>query len=250
MTAFITGLNRYPFKGMRGIPVPQLAVDNKVGPKGDRVEGLRRRPGDVTQWASKANFIVGMNNPAIVTLEPPEISCTGVIEGQLYGHEVRKKLGMDADATLHIQSTKGKYHLGDTKGAQVSILPLPTHRAYEAYMGTKIDVRRWRMNILMDGLEAFEELSWIDGYPGTRIIRIGNVNMRVDDVAVRCKASDANPETGKYDMDNMTGLTNLMLSNRPDFVSAHHAGARHIMGIYGVVLTNGFLRLGDEIRLL
>jgi hypothetical protein len=234
---------------MKGIPVKQLAVDTKVGPKGDRVEALRRRPGDMTQWAGKVNFVVGMNNPAIVTLEPPELRCIGVIEEQLYGHEVREKLGI-GDEKLQIQRTKGKYHLGDTKGAQVSILPLPTHRAYEAYMGMKIDVCRWRMNILMDGLSAFEELAWVYGYPGTRIIRVGDVNMRVDDVAVRCKAPDANPETGEYDMDNVTGLTNFMLANRPDVVSAHHRGARHIMGIYGVVLNNGFLRLGDEIRLL
>lgn len=56
--------------------------------------------------------------------------------------------------------------------------------------GVETDTRRFRPNIVVDGIEAFEEDSWSG-------LRIGGVNFTVLDACVRCVLTTIQPDTGE-----------------------------------------------------
>ena len=56
--------------------------------------------------------------------------------------------------------------------------------------GIEPDTRRFRPNIVLSGIEAFEEDSW-------RQFRIGSVNFEVLDTCVRCVLTTVHPDTGQ-----------------------------------------------------
>ena len=128
----------------------------------------------------------------------------------------------------------------------MSILNLATLRALEDFAGVAIDPEQFRMNVRVEGLPAFAEYDWVDGFPGTREIRLGNVRMRVDDACERCKATHANPATGEFDM-NMLALLMQFMEQRG--YRSPHRGVTNVMGIMGVVLNDGVIKIGDEIAL-
>lgn len=103
------------------------------------------------------------------------------------------------------------------------------------------------MNVWIADPPAFAEYDWVDGYPGTRSIMVGNIRMRVDDACERCKAPHANPATGEYDMNVLAALMQLM--GQRGYRSPHR-GVTSVMGVFGVVLNEGTINAGDEIKLL
>ena len=58
------------------------------------------------------------------------------------------------------------------------------------WAGIEPDTRRFRPNIVLDGVDAFAEDSW-------RRIRIGGVNLEVLDGCVRCVLTTVQPDTGQ-----------------------------------------------------
>lgn len=78
-------------------------------------------------------------------------------------------------------------------------------------VGADLDERRFRSNIAVDGLGAWDELEWAGR------VRIGDVEFAVTNHIVRCLATHANPETGLRDADVMTTLTRTFGQERPTF---------------------------------
>jgi uncharacterized protein YcbX len=147
---------------------------------------------------------------------------------------------------LQVQLAAGAYSLHDTKGAFVSFLNLASVQALSDFMGTEIDPRRFRMNVWMTGLDAFEELTWVDRYPGSQEMTVGDCRFRVDDACERCKAPEANPENGKYDLEIRKALNDLM---RKRNYTSPHRGIPCVMGILAAPLEESVIRKGDEIKL-
>ena len=239
----IVGLRRYPLKGAASIPHRQLMVNTTVGVVGDRVLALRQREGGLTERPdpfNKLDYLVCANTPAIAQYRPHLIADGRACEL----HEAHLALLQERFGPFSLQDTNGEYHLGDTAGAQVSFINLATVRALNEHVGAAIDPERFRMNVQFDGLPAFEEYEWVNGYPGTREIRVGTVRMRVDDAAERCKATHANPQTGIYDMPMMSTLRDFMEARG---YKSPHRSTPCVMGFYGVVLERGIISVGDEI---
>ena len=254
MVAKIESLHWFPLKGGKEWKMHELEVNTKVGVANDRRIAIRKVPGDMTRRPSpfhKTDFFVCANTPVMAIQGTDFI--LGTIDSYRFDEEKLRQLaeilGVDGQP-LEIQVADETYHLGDTKGAQVSFLNMATHRAFERFVGHPVDRRRWRVNVHVSGLRPFQELSWIKTYPGERRMMVGGIPMRLDDVSVRCKATWANPETGKDDIDIQSQLRAFMANHRPRYSSAHHEGKTDIMGFYGVVLNDGALNVGDEIRLL
>lgn len=118
----------------------------------------------------------------------------------------------------------------DSQLPTVSLKNLASNAALSAHMGTDLSIHRWRGNVWLDDLPAWEEVNWIG-----RDLRIGSARLRVVDRIGRCKATTANPATGKVDADTLKGLRELV--GVQDF------------GVYAVVLEGGTVGPGDRVEL-
>ena len=91
-------------------------------------------------------------------------------------------------------------HFWDYHGMSLSIVNLATVRALSAAItgnADSIDPLRFRANIYIDGLEPWEEESWIDG----RHIQFGDGAVcRIDSPIPRCAATTVNPRTFSCDL--------------------------------------------------
>lgn len=103
------------------------------------------------------------------------------------------------------------------------------------------------MNVWMNGLQPFEELTWVDAYPGTRIIEVGECRFRVDDACERCKAIEANPTSGIYDIELQAALGEMM--SKRGYKSPHR-GVPRVMGILAQPLNDGEIAEGQRVRLV
>ena len=98
----------------------------------------------------------------------PEPVIVGLGINQLdarYLQGLARQLGVTGE--LQMQDTEGVYNLCDTEGAYVSFLNLASVQALSKFVGREIAPSRFRMNIWMKGLDPFEELTWVDKFPGT-----------------------------------------------------------------------------------
>jgi len=119
----------------------------------------------------------------------------------------------------------------DFEDTHVSIATLGSLRALEEMAGQKLEAIRFRMNLWLDGPEAWEDLDWTG-----REIRIGEARLKVIGRDERCNATNANPATGTRDTE-LPGLLYKTFGHK-DF------------GIYATVIESGTVRRGDKVSLL
>ena len=117
----------------------------------------------------------------------------------------------------------------DSPFPSVSILSLTALKVLEQRMGRPLGMHRWRANLWLEGLAPWEEFDLIG-----REISIGPVRLRVEERITRCKATTANPETGRIDADTLGALDEGY--GHQDF------------GVYATVTHGGTLTPGDEVR--
>ena len=92
----------------------------------------------------------------------------------------------------------------------------------------EIETQRFRGNIFVDGIEAWEERSWIG-----KIIKINNISFKVEKNIPRCVAINLKPNTD----DNSLNLLQSLKKNYNHFD----------MGIYLTALDGGQLNIGDNV---
>ena len=110
----------------------------------------------------------------------------------------------------------------------VSLINLASVRALEAKLGVVVDPRRFRANLLVDGLEPWAEFDWID-----KVVQIGDVTFRGARRIRRCAATEVNPDTGARDI------------ALPFELHKHFAHAD--MGVYLYVRSDGAIATGDAL---
>jgi hypothetical protein len=244
----IARLRRFPLKGAASVAEPLLSVNTAVGVENDRRLALRHRPGDLTKRSephNKYDYVVCANTAAMAREQPVFVDAGLACElDPRYLDDLKNRL--QNGSRVQLQDSHGEYHIADTDGPQVSFINLATVRELEKLVGVEINPERFRMNVWMEDLPAFAEYDWVDGFPGTREITVGTVRMRIDDACERCKAPSANPASGEYDINMLAGIMNLMESRG---YKSPHRGVTSVMGIYGVVLNEGTIHVGDNIRL-
>jgi uncharacterized protein YcbX len=108
----------------------------------------------------------------------------------------------------------------------VSVINLESVRDLERKLGKRVDPRRFRANILVEGLPPWVELDWLE-----RELEIGNVRFRGARLTRRCPATEVNPDTAVRDIELPRELM-------------HFYGHIHL-GIYLYVLSAGPLSVGD-----
>ena len=112
----------------------------------------------------------------------------------------------------------------------ISLINLRSIKDLEKKSGEKIEFQRFRGNLYIDGLEPWEERTWLN-----KNIVINNVSFKVEKHIARCSATNLKPNS-----DNVT--INLPMTLKKIY--------NHIdMGIYLTPLTNGEINIGDQIIL-
>ena len=121
--------------------------------------------------------------------------------------------------------------LTDSAFPSVSIATLSSLRALSQKVGTDLDPNRFRNNLWIDDTGPWEEFDWVG-----RTLRVGEAELRVEERIVRCKATTANPATGRVDVDTLGALQD--------------GWGHREFGVYGVVTGGGRIADGAEVSVL
>jgi len=147
-------------------------------------------------------------------------------ENPLTGHPERLPLRVIGDGRAP------RYH--DEEAGRVTLHGRGSLQALQAALGNEVSELRFRSNIAVDGLAAWEEQSWVG-----RKIRLGAVEFDVVKPKTRCLATHANPKTGERDLPILTTLIQKIGQENPTFaVAMLPSGA------------GGQIRVGDQVTLL
>ena len=112
----------------------------------------------------------------------------------------------------------------------ISLINLKSIQDFEKKINQKIKLQRFRGNFYIDGLEAWEERSWIG-----KTIKINNVSFKVEENIPRCVAINLKPKTDDNSLNLLQSLKKMY--NHFD------------MGIYLRALNNGNIEAGHKIKL-
>jgi uncharacterized protein YcbX len=99
-----------------------------------------------------------------------------------------------------------------------------------------IDARRFRMLIEIDGVEAHAEDAWVG-----RTVRAGGAAVRLEGHVGRCLITGRDPDSGVSDLPTLDWLAQYRLG-----VDTTEPLA---MGVYGRVVREGVVRVGDPVEL-
>lgn len=119
----------------------------------------------------------------------------------------------------------------DTDYPSISILNAASHAQVSDRIGRDISIKRWRGNLVLEGLEPWAERTWI----GQRI-KLGGAVLDVREEIVRCLATTASTRTGERDADTLGALM---------------TGWGHKnFGVYAEVVQSGEVQRGDPVEIL
>lgn len=257
--ARIAALYRYPVKGLTPEPRSSLTVLPEGRIAGDRVLGFRfaDTPEADSAWSSKHGMLALINTPGLARLSvhfDGEASrlrldldgrllaedgldeagrrrlCAAMAEfalnlpdNPLDGHPKRLPLRLVGDGRAP------RYHDSQSGGVSLhgrgSLLSLA-----EALGEPDVNERRFRSNIAVEGIDAWEEQSWAG-----RTLRAGSSVFTVSRPMVRCLATHANPDSGTRDLPVLTTLTRAFAQEKPTFAIAL------------AVVEAGEISVGDEL---
>jgi uncharacterized protein YcbX len=132
-----------------------------------------------------------------------------------------------------VEAEDGAVDRGDQGG--VSLISRASLERFATEADTAgIDPRRFRMLIEIDGVDAHEEDDWV----GQRT-RVGEALVAWGGHVGRCLITSRDPDSGRIDLPTL----DVLRSYRRDAVTTEPLP----FGIYGSVLENGVVRLGDTV---
>lgn len=254
----ITGLYRYPIKGLSAEPLKFISLEAGKGVPLDRefALALPSTPFDETRPRAfpKTNFLMLMKNEALASFS------THYNESQ-HQLDICNKAGdilVTADLSLEDgisriedffykafsevlsappKLVKAEGHkftdvsvVSKSMMQAVSLINLASIRDLERMTGQVIHPMRFRANIYFDNGIPWSEFEWIG-----KNFQLGSVSVSGVKRTQRCPATDVNPNTAKRDI------------NIP-FELKSHLGHMD-MGIYIDVQTAGIINVGDKLSL-
>ncbi|MEG3881380.1 MOSC domain-containing protein [Microcoleus sp. herbarium7] len=229
--ATIKQLFTYPIKGLTPQEMPEFALTAGHGIKGDRAFALMfadnmeaaNIPAQNAPWMSKKHLAVQNDWPLLAALECDYQPETAVLTVKRQGvavlsAETNTAPGRDRISTFFteylagIEPTKEARHpqlaplqlIGDSSGetrypdrapVHISLLSQATLDELTQKAGKNIDVRRFRPNIVLEGMEAWSEFELIG-----KQFQLGTARIEVTARIGRCVNIEVNPETGDRDI--------------------------------------------------
>lgn len=240
----VAALYRYPVKGFTPEECETLSVVDGGRVAGDRVLGVRFGNAAISgdAWGTKHEFVALVNTPGLARLKLRFdhkrlrlriTSRNEVIVDENLDDGGRKRIAAAIeDYVLNLaENPLSSYPdrlplriVGDGitpryQDDQAGFVTLHSRESLAALAATAncpdLSERRFRSNIAIEGVEAWEEQTWV----GCKI-RIGEIDFEAVSPKGRCLATHANPLTGERDLPIMRTLLKAFVSEKPTFAIA------------------------------
>jgi uncharacterized protein YcbX len=233
---------RHPVKGIGAEPLTAAALSPAGALHGDRAWALLNAEAqDSDAWQPRRNFLQVASGPALAAV-------TARTEGRaiVLSHPDRPDLTLEPEAApgalgdwaapLWPADRPGPARLVRAPGHGMTDMPDPyvslgslaSLAALSARAGVALDMRRFRINLWLDGLAPWEEAEWVG-----RRFHLGAVLLEGAEPIGRCRAPEANPATGRRDVNVLA----LLEAARQDT----------IFGLYARVIEGGEVARGDRV---
>ena len=248
-TTHVTALYRYPVKGLSPQQLEKIAVKAGETLAFDRAWAIENGPGrfdpEAPRHLPKINFVMLMRDEKLATLQAEFDEADRTLVLKRAGKQVAKGALETKIGRQMLEQFLAAYMAGSLRGAPkivsapghsfsdvaakvVHIVNLASVRELERKVGRPVDPIRFRPNIVIDGLPAWDELRLV----GTRM-RIGAIDLDVMKRTERCPATNVDPSTGARDMGLPAELQRTW--GHADF------------GIYARIASDGELAVGDAV---
>lgn len=243
MTATLAQIWRHPIKGIGTEELARVAVSADQPLPMDRAWAVLEDGGDAAPgWRACRNFLRGAKGPSLmaisaetaaqhVTLTHPDKAPIRVHLEEGPAPDLFSWLSDIYPEDRRAPTTMVKapsIGMADAPFASISVLNLASLRALSQKAGHNLDTRRFRGNLWLDGLAPWEEFDLVG-----KTLVIGAAELEVVEPIGRCRATEANPETGQRDTPTLQLLQD---------------GWGHTeFGVYAKVTVGGDIAVGDSV---
>jgi len=249
--ARIKALYRYPVKGLTPEPLESVVLTPDQPLPFDRAYAIENGPGPLDPAApkhlKKIHFVILMRNEQLASLRSRFDDATHTLELAKDGAvaargDLRTETGRAAIESLiaetatsglrgrpRIVSSPG-HSFSDVAAKCVHIVNLESVRALETALGARLDPRRFRPNIVIDGLDAWSEHELVG-----RRVTVGKTALEIFKRTERCAATNVDPETAVRDLKIPSFLSKTL--GHADF------------GVYARVIAGGPIAAGDQLEI-
>ena len=259
MSVSISSISYCPVKSISFQNIKSCEIKKNIGIVGDRIfafsKGLDQNQAQLFEknlderrgkWnkiltlknspsLNKYNFILDNNkltltqkNNEIITINSDELSEYDLLSNKFLELEksLQKPLFLmkNKDLPFFDTSISNKTVLTHS----ISLINIKSIEDFQNKTNQKIEAQRFRGNIYVNGIDAWEERNWIG-----KIIKINNISFKVEKNIPRCVAINLKPNTDDNSLDLLKSLKKTF--NHFD------------MGIYLTALEDGKVNIGDEI---
>ena len=245
----VESLYRYPVKGLTPEPLQRVELLPGATMPFDRAFAIENGPGrfdpENPRHLPKISFLMLMRDERLASLEARFEDATQTLTIRRDGKQVARGQLTTPLGRQMIEQFLAAYMKASLRGAPkivqapghsfsdvsakcLHIVNLASLRDLERVAGRTIHPLRFRANVYIDGLPAWEEFRWLD-----RDIRLGPLRLAVLDRTRRCDATNVDPVTAQRDMAVPALLQRSF--GHSDF------------GIYAKVAEGGALSVGDAV---
>ena len=175
----------------------------------------------------------GQRRPLLTSRLTDPLGCARVeaFFTKLHGSPVQLVCGLGPHKGFHFGNTaKGFKH--DPSGSVIHIVNAATIASLSAAVGEPLEASRFRPNIVLQDVPAWEEFDWVGG-----TITLGDATLEVLHRTVRCAATHEDPRSG-------SGAPTLDI---PGLLSKHFPQHGPYLGVYARVVSGGSVRVGDAV---
>lgn len=268
----VVALYRHPIKGLTPERVDSITVQADGRVSGDRVLAFRFADATTAEnrdgfdYWPKAKGLALQDFPSLAALRTTYDDSTRRVRIE-HGGVVLVESTLDSDGRGELSAALTEFILATPDGRRLQRpgrLPLvlvgdgetsrfqDRARGYVSVhsrasvdalgdaLGESIDDRRFRSNVVIDGIGAWSELDWAGE------VRIGDLVFQAAGPIVRCLATHANPDTGVRDAKVLTTLTGALGQQEPTLGRLLLPGWSPSEP--GSAEGGGIIRVGDELH--
>ncbi|TQS73487.1 MOSC domain-containing protein [Rhodobacteraceae bacterium] len=255
MTPSLAHIYRHPIKSIgceeiNSAPLTQgraLPLDRMWGVLHTRSKLVFDGDHRLSQWGPKINFLTGAKAPSLMAvtchqldggrleLRHPDTSALQIAPDQAGDQSaflewVTPLLPAEHPAPVALVAAPSA-PLTDQSQPLISLINAATLGKLETQAGHALDPRRFRANLWIDGWQPEAERDLIG-----RDLRIGTATLTVVKPIGRCRATDANPDTGLRDVDMLPTLKETF--------------GHTDLGMFCAVKSDGQITCGDQVEIL
>jgi hypothetical protein len=249
--AEITGLYRYPVKGLSPEPLSRVALQAGQTLPADRRYAIENGPSGFEPaapvWMPKSHFLMLMRDEWLAALQSHFEDRANLLTIRRSGELVARADLETAEGRAAIEAFFVENFASELKGPPkvlsghdhsfsdvarkvVSIINLASLRAIENMVDAPVHPLRFRANLYVKGWSAWHELELVG-----QTLAIGDARLKVVKRITRCAAVNVDPETAARDLAIPPAMVRRLGHNE--------------CGIYAEVIAGGTIGIGDTITL-